>query len=120
MAKIILTNLYEETTAKIRKHGYSWRNVLMVRNKEGYIPIAEFVERSRLIDYNQKDEIVHIDPSLRIIGKFWWLQRIDINGQEGWLFCKKPSKPLLPSSDYRLENVGHEQTNWNELLWGDQ
>ena len=76
MGRPLLTNLYRETTLKLRMHGYSWFSVRMVRNKDGYIPIAEFVERSRLINYNQKDEEVHIDPSLCIIGRFWWMQRI--------------------------------------------
>ena len=72
--------------------------------EQGYIPIAQFEEKAYETVYDPTSAQTEIDPSLVIIGKFWWMTRErDSDGTEGWFFHKKPEKAALPALDYRLK-----------------
>lgn len=97
-------NFLFETQKALKKHGYHMRNVKQIQNSEGYIPIAQFEERAYEITYDPTTPDTEIDPSLVIIGKFWWMTRErDSDGTEGWYFHHKPEKAMLPALDFKLK-----------------
>lgn len=97
-------NFLAETQKALKTHGYKMRNIVQIQNAEGYIPIAQFEEKAYETVYDPTSAQTEIDPSLVIIGKFWWMTRErDSDGTEGWFFHKKPEKAALPALDYRLK-----------------
>lgn len=100
-----LINFLEETEAVLRKHDVSFRNIKCIRNAEGFIPIADFVTEAHKITYHNGYGSVEIDPTLVIIGSFWWLTRENYDGLEGWVYHKKPKKPTLQAHGFSLKNT---------------
>lgn len=96
-------NFLFETQKALKAHGFKMYNIVQIQNAEGYIPIAQFEERAYEIVYDPTSPQTEIDPTLTIIGKFWWMTRErDSDGTEGWLFHHKPEKAALPALDYKL------------------
>lgn len=96
-------NFLFETQKALKAHGFKMYNIVQIQNAEGYIPIAQFEERAYEIVYDPTSPQTEIDPTLVIIGKFWWMTRErDSDGTEGWLFHHKPEKAALPALDYKL------------------
>lgn len=98
-----MVNLLFETKQALANHGYRMRNIQQIRNAEGYIPIAQFEQKAFEVVYDPTSPKTEVDPSLILIGKFWWMTRErDSDGTEGWVFHQKPRKATLPSLDYQL------------------
>lgn len=99
-------NLLEETEEIIKNNGFGLRNVKFILNKEGLIPVAEFVQKaSVLLYYKEKGADPVVDPSLRIVGGSWWIERVMVDGIEQWAFRKKPQRPTLQAADVNLRNI---------------
>lgn len=96
-------NLLTETEQALKNHNLSLKNIKYILNSEGYIPVADFVAAAHNINYNNGWGAVEIDPSLKIVGASWWLERANYDGLEGWIFCKKPSEPKYPAVDFNLK-----------------
>lgn len=68
----------------------------------GVIPLADFTRRAAVIDYDADYGVVYIDPSLKIVGGTWWLERANYDGLEGWVFRRKPEQPGVYATPGRL------------------
>lgn len=101
------TNLLQETEQALKNHHLAFRNVKYILNKEGNIPVADFVREAQKINYNDGYGKVIIDPTLKIVGAYWWFERGNYDGNEGWIYYKKPSMPRLPAINFRLLETRH-------------
>lgn len=54
------------------------------------IPVGEFLDTARKIDYDAGYGSIEIDPSLKIIGEDWWLTREEYDGSEWFEFHTMP------------------------------
>lgn len=90
-----MINLLEETERALANHKLSFKNVKYILNKEGCVPISDFIEAAKCIDYDNSYGTVEIDPTLKIVGTFWWFERFNYDGYEGWVYHKKPQCPTL-------------------------
>ena len=99
-------NLLEETEAILKENKLTLRAVKYIRNKEGYITTADFTQQADLLTYTKvKDGRPVVDPSLKIVGGSWWLERVVVDGIEQWAFRKKPQRPALQAVDVNLRNI---------------
>ena len=106
-------NLYDETEQALKNHRLGWRNIVFIMNKEGVVPIAEFCSQAKNLNYDDGFGLIMVDPSLRIVGKTWWMTRESYDGSEGWVYHKKPNMPTLPAVDFDIRN--HEGTIDNNI-----
>lgn len=99
-------NLLEETEEVLKEGGFSLRNIKFILNREGLIPVAEFVQKATVLLYQKiaNAEPV-VDPTLRIVGGSWWMERVVVDGIEQWAFRKKPQRPALQAADVNLRNI---------------
>ncbi len=91
----MIINLLKETEKALSNHKLSFKNVKYILNKEGCIPISVFVDIAKGVNYENGYGSVNIDPTLKIVGTFWWLERFNYDGYEGWIYHKKPKCPTL-------------------------
>ncbi len=98
-------NLLDETQQALERHELSFRNIKFIKNAEGKVPIAEFEKEAANFNYENGFGEVFVDPTLCIVGKFWWMERENYNGLEGWVFHKKPKEPALTAGDFLLKNT---------------
>jgi len=101
----MLINLLEETEKALKNHSTSMKYVKFIRNSEGLISIADFVEMASKINYDNGYGEVYIDPSLTIVGKFFWLTRGNYDGAEGWVYHHRPKEPTIYAGDVTLRNT---------------
>ncbi len=111
-----MINLLKETEKALKNHDVSFKNVRCIRNAEGYIPIAEFTDKASHFNYDNGCGEVRVDPTLVIIGSFWWLERESCDGLEGWVFHHKPKKAALPAIDFTLKNIRHSENTFLERV----
>ncbi|MBO7735532.1 MAG: hypothetical protein J6S67_23405 [Methanobrevibacter sp.] len=97
-----LTNLLKETNQVLANHRITWNAIKFIRNSTGYIEMADFVKEAANITYDADHGDVHIDPTLKIVGGSWWLERGIYDGLEGWVFCRKPDPPTIKATQYHL------------------
>lgn len=106
-------NLYDETMYALEWHGKVIRQIKYITNAEGIIPVAKFFEKAKDTFYDNVNS-VQIDPTLKIVGKTWWLSReiqVDWNEKtgvsikEGWYFHERPEEPTIGSSELNLYNL---------------
>lgn len=113
----MVVNLLEETEQALKNHGFKMKNVRCIRNAEGYITVADFTHQAANLNYDNGFGAVEIDPTLVIIGAFWWMTRENYDGLEGWVFHKKPKKPTLPAGDFSLRNKRNLHTgDFSEIV----
>ena len=101
----MLVNLLKETEDFLKKHKKRLSHIKFIRNAEGYIPVADFVSAAAKFDYDNGYGDVEVDPTLRIVGKFWWAARRTYDGKEWWEFYTKPKKPTLKAADFTVQNT---------------
>lgn len=99
---MIRENLAEETYRAIQRAGYKPSNIKWVRTATGRISVGEFFEQAAKIDYDADYGVVHIDPTLEVVGQFWWLERRNYDGLEGWVFQRRRQEPEVYATDYHL------------------
>ena len=101
-------NLLEETEKALANHNLKLKNIKYVLNREGFIPVAEYVRMARATYYDNEYGEVEIDPSLCIVGQCWWLSREEYDGYEGFVFHKRPMCPTLQAVGAVLKNTRGE------------
>ena len=97
-----MVNLLKETEQALANHRFSWNGVHFICNSAGYIDLADFTRVAATITYDADHGDVHIDPTLKIVGSYWWFERGNYDGLEGWVFCQKPKAPTLRVPELRL------------------
>ena len=100
-----MVNLLKETEYILKKHRYKLYNIKYVRNAEGLIPVADFVTAARNFNYDNDHGDLCVDPTLVIVGKFWWMTRKSYDGKEWWEFHTKPKKPTVLAVDFMIQNT---------------
>lgn len=108
-----MVNLLSETNKALSNHNLTWNSVKFIKNEDGLIPVADFISMATNINYDDGYGCIHIDPTLKIVGGSWWLERFDYDGHEGWIFIKKPQRPTLMAVDVKLDNT----RTLNNLDW---
>lgn len=113
-----LINLLDETTKALANHGYHWHNVKCIKNEVGLIPIAKFVTLAQQTYYDNNSDLIEIDPSLKLFGVNWWFQRFNVNGKEGWEFCKMPKRPTIEVEEPKIYNQHGfaEKGRWQDRI----
>ena len=99
-----MINLLEETEIVLRRHAKSSSAIRYIVNAEGYMKIADFFTEAWKTTYDNRTGEMQIDPTLRIVGKNWWLERALVDGLEGWVFRRKPDRPTLRIETFSLHN----------------
>ena len=97
-------NLLKETEDFLKEHHKKLNHIKFIRNAEGYIPVSDFVTAAANFNYDNDYGNVEVDPTLKIVGKFWWAERRTYDGKEWWVFCAKPKKPTVKAPDFMVRN----------------
>ena len=87
-------NLLHETINVLSQHGLTSADVEWVGNClndtwgtwEDFVKLADF-------DYDNGFGLQEINASLVVMGKNWWLERVEYDGSEGWQFQTKAHQP---------------------------
>lgn len=89
-----MKNLLEETIDFLERYGKVPEDVLWVGNYIIYFDWENFREASNF-EYDDGYGTQEIDPSLKVVGKDWWLERDEYDGAEGWEFKTFPEIPEI-------------------------
>ena len=93
-----LVNFFDETMDFLKaNHKMINKAGVYILNAYGYITRAEFDMTAKEINYDPHSGHITIDPTLKIVGHFWWIERRFTGEREGWYLCKLPFKPQTPS-----------------------
>lgn len=97
-------NFLQETKDVLAKHGKKVEDIYFItyvdaKNSEISALIQSFIIAAEKIDYNRGIGYVEINPTLKVVGKDWWLERATYDGAEWWEFKALPRRP----SDFILE-----------------
>lgn len=87
-----LTNLWEETTNKLKEHSLSFDDVLYIQGKDFGITKENFKEVAKRTDYHSGFGAQKVAKDLILVGKGWWLERGEYDGSEWWRFVELPEK----------------------------
>lgn len=111
-----MINLLKETEYALRIHVKSSKAIKYICNAEGYIKIADFFTQAWKTNYNNRSGKMIIDPTIKIVGGNWWLERKQEGVLEGWVFRRRPFKPGLqvPTLDLTLLNDRGEKYEHTE------
>lgn len=90
-----MINLLKETEYALRQHIKSSKAIKYICNAEGYIKIADFFTQAWKTNYDNRSGRMVIDPTIKLVGGNWWLERKQEGDLEGWVFRRRPFKPGL-------------------------
>lgn len=107
----MIINLREEVENVLKKYKRKVSHIKYICNAEGYIPIADFMIAAEKFYYDNGYGEVYVDPTIKIVGKFWWMTRRTYDGKEWWEFHLKPKKPTLKAVDFMIKNT---RKTWDE------
>ena len=88
-----MANLLKETIWKLADHGLGPNDVKWVGNQDNTGTWQDFVKLADF-DYDDGFGIQEINAALLIVGKNWWLERVEYDGSESWSFQTQPNKPI--------------------------
>ena len=117
----LLTNLYEETEDILKDYNKTWDDIKFIiinPSDKLFLPngirfslydkldelldVEAFKEAAKQINYDSSWGCVFIDMTLKIVGRDWWLERFEYDGNEKWVF---KSKPKLKKSLEVIEDI---------------
>jgi hypothetical protein len=89
-----LVNLYDETCEVLSKNDASFDDVKYVALGDGkWTNVSKFIEIAKEITYDNGYGGVEINFDLQVVGKDFWLQRVEYDGSEEWQFLRHPGEP---------------------------
>jgi hypothetical protein len=89
-----LVNLYDETDEVLSRNGVSFDDVKYVALGDGkWTNVSKFIEIAKEISYDNGYGGVEINFDLQVVGKDFWLQRVEYDGSEEWQFLRHPGEP---------------------------
>ncbi len=109
-----IVNLYKEMMAAFKPYKITERAIVFVSCSTGRIPIANFIDFAKSCDYDNDYGCVHIDPTLKIVGRTFWLARGWYDGREGFIMNKHPIKP----SEESTEMSWYKEDGYNDIEEG--
>lgn len=99
-------NLYEETIKTLEKNNKKIEDIEFIETDLNYewlgldateniveIDIDNFIELAKKTNYDNGYGGEEIPPTLKIVGKDWWIERNSYDGSEWWEFKTLPEKP---------------------------
>lgn len=86
----MLTNLLEETTEALERHGLKPSDVVRVINGVASCSWEEFSSLASNINYDAGFGGNKIELNLKVAGADWWLERSEYDGSEWWRLCRHP------------------------------
>ena len=93
-----MTNLLEETTKILARHGKSLADIIWVGCKEFSIPVESFLALSNK-KYNDGYGKQEVAIDLLVVGNDWWLERHGYDGSEWWEYKEKPHLPAYTENN---------------------
>ena len=105
-----MENLLEETKEKLVGCHKTPKDVLWVGTSDGSEAITwEEFEKMADFDYDNGYGAVDIRLNLVIVGKDWWLERYEYDGDEFWIYKKQPKLQENPKKLTRVKATPEEQ-----------
>ena len=90
-----MRNLREETISFLKEHGKKWSDVVGVCGNDFQITKDQFWElANKMYDSGYGGNEVAID--LKVVGKDFWLERHEYDGEEWWEYKEIPNLSALP------------------------
>ena len=99
----MLVNLLDETKELLKKYELNEKRIMYIYNAEGIIETARFMDLAANYNYDNENDIPNVDPTICVVGIYFWLTRGYDGKAEGWVFHKKPPKPTVECSDFQLK-----------------
>lgn len=87
-------SLLEETLRVLKDSRVRPEDVQYVLTSEVWMTWKEFANIADGTYYNSGYGSQEVDPSLKIIGTGWWLERAEYDGIEWWRFCTIPLRSI--------------------------
>lgn len=113
-----MKNLLQETLEALAKNGKNvadveWVGFLQTLFSGWDRPAAymDWTDFERLADqYDYEDDYCYsgLPLNLAVVGKDWWLERKEYDGQEEWVFKQYPQRPLNKTSPDSLRTKEEE------------
>lgn len=88
-----MTNLYEKTVENLNRNGKSIEDVVWVGTKNYKIDLESFWELAKETMYDSGFGGQEIALDLLVVGKDFWLERVEYDGSERWEFQAHPEIP---------------------------
>jgi len=105
-----MENLLEETKNKLVIHHNTPKDVLWVGTAKGTEAITwEEFEKMADFDYDTGYGAVEIRPDLVVVGKDWWLERHEYDGEEWWEYKEQLQLQENPKKLTRIKATPEEQ-----------
>lgn len=116
-----MKNLKQETIEALAEKGYTPKDVefVMVTRYPMYeeempeefeLDMESFWEEADQ-RYDEDYGMPEVSPSLKVVGKDWWLERAEYDGSEWWEFKQTPTKPKKT-----IEAKEEVFTEWHTLV----
>jgi len=87
-------NLLDETLEALKSRCIDESDIEFVCiDEKKYINWEDFKNLAKDCWYDSGFGLQAINNDLCIVGKDWWLERVEYDGSEGWAFKTKPLKP---------------------------
>ena len=84
-----MINLYDETIEVLENHGKTENDVRYVISHPFYTDWEHFKLNSKF-EYDNGYGWPVINSNLKIVGDYWWLERVEYDGAEHWTYKQKP------------------------------
>lgn len=98
-----MVNLYEELIENLKYNNKTLDDIEYIITNEWDIPTNKFklieipkehfLKLAKETNYDNGFGLPEIDTNLKVVGKDWWLERVDYDGEEWFEFKKLPDKP---------------------------
>lgn len=85
-----MANLLKETVSALAENGKTISDIVAVQGDDFGISIDEFIQLASETNYRKCYGTQEVAEDLIIIGKDWWLERVEYNGSEWWKFRQFP------------------------------
>ena len=92
--KMYNESLLEETLRVLKDRGLKSQNVQYVLTSKVWMTWEEFANIAKKVYYDSGYGIQEIEPSLKVVGIDWWLERAEYDGSEWWKFCTMPLRSV--------------------------
>ena len=97
-----MANLLRETLYVLEQYDKKPSDVLWVGTLDKYMTWEDFVKKADF-DYDDDYGRAEVNEDLMVVGKNWWLERVEYDGSEWWRFKKRVRKPKNYDADIKLE-----------------
>ena len=94
-----IKNLLTETTEALEAESLTWDDVRFVRTAHNQFTVEE-AKKMMDFEYNSGYGMAEVDESLMVVGDDWWLERMEYDGSEWWVFKSMPTQFAFTPHEY--------------------